>query len=333
MTLDGAGGSRGYVLGKTAVSSTCVGLTGSPKVRSDSDLTSMQLNYNHLYYFHVAAIEGTVAAAAVRIGVTAATVSEQLKTLERTIGIDLFERTQTGLKLTDTGRLTLEHTSGMFRLGERLIDALGHAPNDTLCALRVGMSGGIARSSASDFLMPLFALEACVPTVRTGDTVELLRELRAGMLDLVLCESEPPEAMRRGLELTLIARTPLVAIAASDLVPAPDWKNVGLVQYRATTSYRRDVEAFLEAKGLKPRIVGEADDSLILVEVAARGGYVAVVPRSVARDAVAAGRVRVVAEVEPSSAAVHALYQGTNLADLTRRAISALVTQATTALA
>jgi LysR family transcriptional activator of nhaA len=221
----------------------------------------------------------------------------------------------------------------MFRLGERLIDALGHAPNDELCTLRVGMSGGIARSSASDFLMPLFALDACVPTVRTGDAVELLRELRAGMLDLVLCESEPPEAMRRGLELTLIARTPLVAIAASDLVPAPDWKNVGLVQYRATTSYRRDVEAFLEAKGLKPRIVGEADDSLILVEVAARGGYVAVVPRSVARDAVAAGRVRVVAEVEPSTAAVHALYQGTNLADLARRAISALVTQATTALA
>ena len=36
----------------------------------------MQLNYNHLYYFHVAAIEGTVAAAAVRLGVTAATVSE-----------------------------------------------------------------------------------------------------------------------------------------------------------------------------------------------------------------------------------------------------------------
>jgi len=289
---------------------------------------SMQLNYNHLYYFHVAAIEGTVASAAVRLGVTAATVSEQIKTLERAIGIDLFERTQTGLKLTDSGRVTLEHTAGMFQLGEQLVHALGRAPNEALSPLRVGVSGGIARSSTASFLMPLFELDECVPTLRTADTVELLRELRAGMLDLVLCESEPPEAMRRGLEVTLIAKTPLVAIAPPTLAPAADWKNVGFVQYRATTSYRKDVEAFLQANGLEPRIAGEADDSLILVEVAARGGYVAVVPRSVARDAVAAGRVRIVAEVEPSTAAVHAIYQGSAVPDLTRRAVSALVAQA-----
>ena len=103
----------------------------------------MQLNYNHLYYFHVAATEGTVAAAAVRLGVTAATVSEQLKTLERALGTDLFERTPTGLKLTEAGRLTLDHTSGMFRLGERLVEVLGHAPADATRSLRVGMSGGI----------------------------------------------------------------------------------------------------------------------------------------------------------------------------------------------
>jgi len=65
----------------------------------------MALNYNHLYYFHVAALEGSVAAAAQRLGVTAATVSEQLRTLERALAHDLFERTQSGLKLTDAGRL------------------------------------------------------------------------------------------------------------------------------------------------------------------------------------------------------------------------------------
>mgnify|MGYP001043149089 CR=1 FL=1 len=49
------------------------------------------LNYNHLYYFHVAAIEGSVAGAAERLGVTAATVSEQVRALERALGKKLFE--------------------------------------------------------------------------------------------------------------------------------------------------------------------------------------------------------------------------------------------------
>ena len=74
--------------------------------------------------------------------------------------------------------------------------------------------------------------------------------------------------------------------------------------------------------------MGEADDSLILVEVAARGGYVAVVPRSVAVDALAAGRIRILAHVEPSTAAVHALYQDNVSGELVRRAVLALVAQA-----
>ena len=56
-------------------------------------------------------------------------------------------------------------------------------------------------------------------------------------------------------------------------------------------------------------MVGEADDPLLLVEAAARGGYVAIVPRSVARDALTAGRVRVLAQLDSPQASVFAVYQ------------------------
>ncbi len=315
-------------LGKTGVLEACARGPRSTNVAVESDGSDgMLLNYNHLYYFHIAAIEGTVAAAAQRLGVTAATVSEQLRSLERALGVDLFERMQTGLKLTDGGRLTFEHTSPMFGLGERLIELLGHEVELVKRMLRVGVSSGIARSTSTRLLMPLFGLADWVPALRTGDTVELLRELRAGMLDLVLCESEPPELTRRGLEIALIAKTPLVAIAPPHLEPAPDWQDVGLIQYRATTSYRKDVEAFLDSRGLKPQIAGEADDSLILVEAAARGGFVAVVPSSVAREAIQAGRLRILAQVEPSTAGIHALYQDNVSAAQARRAVQVLMAQ------
>jgi DNA-binding transcriptional LysR family regulator len=283
------------------------------------------LNYNHLYYFHVAATAGSVANAAQRLGVTQPTISEQVKALERVLGISLFDRQPSGLKLTEAGRLTFEHTSIMFRAGERLAEALGHKATVTPHSLRIGISGAVGRSTTTDFLMPLLALPDCVPSIRAGDTMELMRELRSGELDLVLCESEPPEAARRGLEVVLLEKMTLVGVAPLDLTHAPDWQDIGLVNYRMSSAFRWEVDAYLEARGLRPRVAAESDDALFLVEAAARGRYVAFVPRTVARDAIAAGRLKQVAQLETSHAGVHALYQDGATAELARRAVEVLI--------
>ncbi|MDB4954377.1 MAG: transcriptional regulator, LysR family [Myxococcales bacterium] len=286
------------------------------------------INYNHLYYFHVAASEGSVAAAAERLGVTQPTVSEQLRALERTLSVTLFERTSGGIKLTESGRLAFEHTAVMFRAGERLVESFGQGDRDAPRSIRVGIGSSVARSTSSDFLMPLLALEDRIPNIRIGDTAELLRELRDCRLDLVLCESEPPEALRQGLETAMIDKTELVVVAPPSVTPSPDWHDVGLIHYRASSSYRLEVETFLAAHGLRPRIAAEVDDSMFLVEAAARGGYVAIVPRSVARDAILAGRLRILMDVKPTFGEVHALYQDGATAELARRAVEVLIAHA-----
>lgn len=283
------------------------------------------LNYNHLYYFHVAATEGTVAATATRLGVTQPTVSEQIRALERVLTVTLFERTTSGLRLTEVGRLAFEHTSVMFRAGERLIEALGHAPAHVPRNLRVGLSAGVARSSTADFLMPLFALDDCVPSIRTGDTIELVRTLRAGELDLVLTDTPPPDDAMRGLECAELTSSALVAVAAPSVEVSEHWENISVVQYRTSSSSHWAVEDYLAEHGLRPRIAGEVDDALLLVEAAARGGFVTFVPRSVARDAVVAGRLRIMATIQPALATVHAVYQDGETASLARRAVTVLV--------
>lgn len=104
----------------------------------------MLLNYNHLYYFHVASVEGSVAAAAQRLGVTQPTVSRQLRALEQTVGVELFERTQMGLRLTEAGRLAFLQTTPMFLTGERLAEVLANAPAGSTDLLRIGISTGVA---------------------------------------------------------------------------------------------------------------------------------------------------------------------------------------------
>ena len=114
-------------------------------------------------------------------------------------------------------------------------------------------------------------------------------------------------------------------MAPPDLEPGPDWQDVGLVQYRASSSARAAVESYLEDNHLRPRLIGEADDALLMIEAAARGGFIAFVPRSVARDPVSAGRLKVIAEMGEYHQAIHAVYQDGEAADMARRAVAVLV--------
>ena len=283
------------------------------------------LNYNHLYYFHIAATEGSLVKAAEKLGVTQSTLSEQLRALERAVRKTLFERSSTGMRLTATGQTAYEHTTAMFRSGERLEQALSDKPDDAPLSLRVGASGAVARATSTDFLLPLFALDACMPVIRIGDTVELLRDLRANELDLVLSETEPASSALDGLQHAVIDHIPLVAIAPAQRELANGWEDVGLVQYRTASSFYWEVARFLEAHNLRPRIVGEADDPVLMVEAVARGGHVAVVPTSAARDSLTAGRVRVLKKLDSAHAGVHALYQDGSSAELVRQAIERLI--------
>ena len=283
------------------------------------------LNYNHLYYFHVVASEGSFANAAERLGVTQPTISEQVKALERTLGVTLFDRQPGGLRLTESGRTAFEHTSVMFKAGDNLKQALGHDAGKFPTTLRIGVSGAVARSTTTTFLLPLLSMPDCTPSIRSGDSSELTRDVRSGELDLAVIETEPPENARRGLELVAIDRLALVAVAAPGVQPTPDWADLGLVTYRSSSAVRWDIEAFLDANGLRPKIVAEADDALFLLEATARGGFISFVPRAIARDALRTGRVQRLAETQAAHAGVFAVLQDGAATTLARRAVSALL--------
>lgn len=286
------------------------------------------LNFNHLYYFHITALEGSVKGAADRLGVTQPTVSEQIRLLERTLGTPLFERLPSGLRLTDRGREAFEHTTTMFLAGERLANALGQEGSAAPITLRVGVSSAVSRTIAADFLMPVLTFEGCQPSVRVGDFTDLLRDLRAHEIDLLICETEPVEASRPNIEIALIHRPLLMAIASSNLEPREDWQNLSLLEYRAASAYHWEVDNFLRDRGLYPQVMGELDDAFLMLEAVVRGGFVAFVPESVARPAVKLGRVKALAMIRPTSAGVFALYHGSDSKDLARTAVERLIENA-----
>jgi LysR family transcriptional regulator, transcriptional activator of nhaA len=288
------------------------------------------LNYNHLFYFHVAASEGSVARAAERLHVTQPTVSEQIRQLERTLGVTLFERTRSGMRLTDAGRRAFEHSSVMFRAGERLVDSLAADDEPREATVRVGVSWSASRSIAPDFFFPLLELEGCVVSVQRAELVDLLPGLRNRRLDVVLGEAAPAHASRDRLHVVDVYRPRLIGIAGGSVRPSRTWAEIHLIHHEVGSVHRAEVDGYLNEHGLHPKVVATTDDASLMLACATRGACVAFVPHSLARPAVEAGTVRVVATLEPSPLTVHAVHHNP-APEVVRRAVKVLVDRAAAA--
>jgi len=150
----------------------------------------MPINLVHLRAFHAVAAEGSFVRAAARLGVSQPTLSEQVRTLERTHQVQLFDRRGRRTELTAVGERLHEITRRMFDLvseGERCLqDAAG---------LRVGQLHIAADSPG--YAMPLLAaLAEEYPGIRTslstGNAAKVLADLYAYRADVAyVCEVEP----------------------------------------------------------------------------------------------------------------------------------------------
>lgn len=284
------------------------------------------LNFNHAWYFDRVAAEGSIARAAQSLAVSQSTISEQLREFERALGMTLFDRGASGLRLTEAGRRVREHTQEMFRVAERLVGmVVADARGPRL--FTVGVAASVSRSVAAGLLMPLITLDACTPHVYSGELEDLLRALRSGGLDMVLTETDMPASALRGLRSAELFRTRLYAVASPERArddTAFDWARTPVVHYRAGSPYRWEVDDWLKSRGVTPPVAAETDDGSLMLEAAARGAGVAFVPSSIARDAARLGRVRVVATLPESPTTLRALVHDREGVDLADRAIALL---------
>ena len=181
---------------------------------------------------------------------------------------------------------------------------------------------------AADFLMPLLTVEQCYPLIRTGESIDLWRDLRSHDLDLVIAETEPLDNATCSLQSKLISRPKLVAVAGPDAQPSEHWENMSLLDYRTTSAYHFDVQNYLQDNGLHPRSAGETDDAFLMLEAAARGGFIAFVPQEVARKAIKEGHVTELATIEISQTGIYAVYPASEMLDVAQQAVNNLIKNA-----
>ncbi len=286
------------------------------------------VNFNHLYYFHVVAESGSLGAAARKLSVTKPTISTQVRQLETFLGKELFDRRGGRLRLNDEGRVAHRHTKTMFEAGRALMSEFREEEEEPK-VLRVGVAASVSRNLAADFFEPLKAVEDTFIQIRSGDVTELQRRLSAFEIDLLLTDSAPPNPDELGFGVELLSRVPLVVVAASSMVkPSTTLKELAselpIFHYLSDSRDRWKIDHFLRERGIDVEVAGETDDVSTQVSLAMAGSYFVIVPEESAAAEVESGALTIVERLEGVEFVLYALYLQRDIPGLVKSTIDLL---------
>jgi LysR family transcriptional activator of nhaA len=247
------------------------------------------LNYHHLRYFWAIAHQRNLTRAAQRLHVSQSALSIQLRQLGERLGQRLFERSGKRLLLTEAGRIALDYADTIFRTGEELVGLLqGHA-EPARRPLRIGAVATLSRNFQLALLRPLLERADTDLVIRSGTLAELLPQLAAHTLDLVLSNVAVPRDAGHKLHSHLLAEQPVSLVGRPSTTRAPfrfphDLDARPLVLPGGGSSLRAAFDLLVEQAGVRPIVVAEVDDMAMLRLIARETDALTLVPPVVVRD-------------------------------------------------
>jgi LysR family transcriptional activator of nhaA len=258
------------------------------------------MNLKHLFYFWKTAKEGGVMRAGEALHVTPQTISGQIGLLEDSLDVELFSRQGRALELTDAGRLALGYADEIFSLGAELEQAIRHYPKGRPVTFRVGVSDALPKLLAYRLLEPAVVVGEPLRIVcREGRLERLLTELAVHRLDLVIADTPLPatldvRAYNHRLAESGMSFVAAPALAARGTKKFPDClAELPLLVPGEDSSSRQKLMRWLEKVRLRPKIVGEFDDSALMTAFGQAGVGVFPVPTVVEAEIVVAYGVKI----------------------------------------
>lgn len=272
------------------------------------------LNYHHLRYFWMVAHKGGVRRAAEQLHVSQPSVSAQLRLLEESLGQKLFRRSGRNLVLTDAGQLAMNYADEIFSAGRELMNAMKQRPGKHPIRLNIGLTDAFPKLITFEILRAAFKSDDVVHVIcREGEIGPLVNHLQAHRLDIVLADEPASSTLkaktfnhRLGWSGITFCAVPAVASklrrgfprsldGAPALLPTT---NMGM---------RAGLEAWFDKKGIRPRLVGEFEDTALMEVCSAGGRGFTVVHSVIDRAALKHYDLRVIAKVDDCGSEFYAI--------------------------
>jgi DNA-binding transcriptional LysR family regulator len=242
------------------------------------------MNSVDLKFFQAVVKANSIGGAAFALNTVQSNVSDQIRQLEHELGVPLLVRGRRGAEPTEFGTVLLEEAKKVVTDKE--------TPKG---ALRIGSM----ETTAAQRLSPILIRYACdYPEVdvqiETGPTEALVGEVLNRRLDGAFVsgpvEHEELESVPIVAEELVLISSPKIA-SMRELEQAASSPSLKVLAFRAGCSYRRRMDAYLAGLGavdVRWMELGTLDG---IIGCVSAGVGLAMLPRSVVQDAVAAGRV------------------------------------------
>jgi LysR family transcriptional activator of nhaA len=216
--------------------------------------------------------------------------------------------------MTEAGEAAFARAEEIFQLGQMIPDEVREAASGKVARLAVGLSDGISKLAAHALLESVLETPSLRLVCHEGEFEQLLAELALHHLDLVLAGQPAP-------------RSPSLRLTSERLVESPvDWygpaahvRKADVEQFPQSldrlpvllptghSALRPSLDRWFEARGLRPHVVGEFEDSALLAVFAARGLGVFPVSRLGAGDVGLMRGLRLLGRCEDVKEEIHAI--------------------------
>jgi LysR family transcriptional activator of nhaA len=182
--------------------------------------------------------------------------------------------------LTDAGHLVYGYAEEIFALGRELGESVRQRPGGRVRRLSIGVADSFPKIVTSEFLAPVFEMADPVHVVcREGKLEDLLGQMAAHRLELVLADEPAPSGARAGVRTFqhLLGASDTTFCAAAPLARRlrrgfpRSLHGAPVLMPAEGTSLRRALDSWFRDRQIEPRIVAECDD-LALAKVFAAAG-------------------------------------------------------------
>jgi LysR family transcriptional activator of nhaA len=267
------------------------------------------LNYHHLLYFWTVAREGGISKAAEKLRLSQPTISAQVRLLEDALGERLFQRQGRMLVLTDIGRTVYRYADEIFGIGREMMETLRGRPAGRPLHLVVGVANVVPKLIVYRLLRPATTAPEPVHLVCREDNAEqLVAGLATYALDVVISDAPAPPHLRVKVFSHLLGESDIAFFAPAaqaarlkrrfprSLHGAP------VMLPTVNTALRHALDEWFDRAGVRPRVVGEFEDSALMKVFGQGAGVAFPAPGAIAADVCrfygvrAIGRIRAVRE-------------------------------------
>lgn len=237
-------------------------------------------------YALAVAEEGSVTAAAERLHVAQPSMSQQIRTLERELGVTLFDRTPTGLVPTVVGRAFLRDAELAVNAARRARTTARAGADDLVGELVVAAQMGLGTRQLPNALAILRRRfpRVALTVFEEPNPAELERMARRGVLDLALMAGPCGEGRYIGHHLGdegfLVVLAEGHPLLAADRIELRDLEREPWVRFDQDGALDSLLRNVLRDNDIAPATVARVSQTATAVRWAAQGLGVTLVPAS-----------------------------------------------------